>query len=55
MGVKHGLATKGMKTHKDKPTSKLAKQAYVTKPEQRHPNTHNYSLGAAESKVKGLA
>ena len=55
MGVKNGLAAKGVKTHKDKPTSKLAKQAYVTKPEQRHPNTHNYSLGAAESQVRKLA
>ena len=44
--------TKSGPTHKDSATSKLSKSKFVTKPESRHPNTHNYSVGQALSQVK---
>jgi hypothetical protein len=52
MGLKQGAATKPI--HHSKPTSKLSGQKYVTKPEGRHPTSHNYSVSQAESKVRGL-
>lgn len=53
MGLKSGPATKGKAIHHSKPTSKLAGQKYITKPENRHPS-HNYTVGQAESKIRGL-
>lgn len=46
MGVKAGLAAQGKQTHKDKPTSTLSKQQFVTKPENRQIGT---KVGSAES------
>lgn len=54
MAVHKGLAHQGKSIHKSVPTSKLSKQPGVTKPENRHPLTHNYSVSQAESKVKKL-
>ena len=52
MAVKPGPATMGKSIHKSKPTSALSKHQHVTKPESRHPTTHNYSVGSAESQVR---
>lgn len=54
MAVSRSGANAGRKTHHNKPDSKLSGQKYVTKPESRHPNTHNYSVSQAESQVKGF-
>lgn len=49
MAVSKSAANAGRKTHESKPSSKLSQQKYVTKPESRHPNTHNYSVAGAQS------
>jgi hypothetical protein len=51
-----GLKSKARRSGKDpriKPSSKLSGQKYITKPESRHPS-HNYTVGQAESKIRGL-
>jgi hypothetical protein len=53
MGLSKSKASSGRKTHESKPSSKLAGQKYITKPESRHPS-HNYTVGQAESKIRGL-
>jgi hypothetical protein len=54
MAVSKSAANAGRKTHETKPSSKLAKSAYVTKPENRHPQTHGYSVGSAESQIRKM-
>lgn len=52
MALHKGKANQGKAIHKSTPTSKLASHAHVTKPESRHPTTHNYSVGGAESQIR---
>ena len=40
------------KSYETKPESKLSGSKFVTKPENRHPNTHNYGVGQALSQIK---
>lgn len=54
MALSKSPANKGQKTHESKPSSTLSKQAYVTKPENRHPSNHGYSVSKAESMVKKI-
>ncbi len=37
------------KDYLDTPSSKLSKQQYVTKPENRHPTTHKYNVSGAKT------
>ena len=52
MALSKSAANKGQKTHESKPSSGLSKQAYVTKPENRHPSQHNYSVSKAEGMIR---
>lgn len=54
MAVAPGKAAKGQKTHESKPTSKAASFPAYRKPENRHPTTHNYSVGGAESQIRKM-
>lgn len=42
------------KSYETKPESKLSRHKSITKPENRHPNTHNYGVSQAESQIKGF-
>jgi len=52
MGLKSGPASKGKAIHETKPTSALSKHQFITKPENRHGTSHNYSVGKAHAIVK---
>ena len=52
MALHKGKANQGKSTHKDGATSKMSGHKHVTKPESRHPTTHNYSVGGAESQIR---
>lgn len=54
MAVKPGKAAQGKAIHHNKPSSKMAHQKGVTKPENRHPLTHNYSVSSADSQIRKL-